>query len=82
MRDHDYWVYILTNKHKHFHDVNDAIACEKQLKGWLRRRKNALIEKTNPNWLDLNADWSEMIKPDFVPWDTDEMIRDSSLRSE
>jgi putative endonuclease len=72
MRDHDYWVYILTNKHcttlyigitnnitrrlyqhrfgeldgfakryhltrlvwvEHFRNVNDAIACEKKLKG-------------------------------------------------
>src|SRR5262245_42649925 len=75
MRNHDYWVYILTNKHwttlyigitnnitrrlhqhrygevdgfakryhltrlvwlEHFLNVNDAIACEKKLKGWRR----------------------------------------------
>ena len=30
----------------------DAIAREKQLKGWLRAKKNALIESANPNWDD------------------------------
>ncbi|HEX4953536.1 MAG TPA: GIY-YIG nuclease family protein [Thermoanaerobaculia bacterium] len=36
--------------------VNDAIAREKQLKGWTRQRKVALIEATNPGWLDLAED--------------------------
>ena len=121
MRDHDYWVYILTNKHRmtldigvtndlevrlwehrwgetngfakrnhsnrlvwfeHFRDVNDAIACEKQMKGWLRKRKIELIEKTNPNWFSLSTDWEDEPKPDCVPWDTEEMVSDSTLRSE
>lgn len=30
-----------------------AIAREKQLKGWVRRRKVALIEAENPEWDDL-----------------------------
>jgi len=34
-------------------DIRDAIAREKQIKGWLRRRKIALIESTNPTWRDL-----------------------------
>jgi putative endonuclease len=94
--DHNYWVYILTDKgHKtlyigvtndlanrlhqhrhpetasfsqqyhcillihceHFSDVRDAIAREKQLKGWRRSKKIALIEKENPRWEDLSADW-------------------------
>ena len=37
--------------------VPDAIAREKQLKGWLRRRKVELIERDNPEWLDLSAHW-------------------------
>jgi len=35
-------------------DVYSAIAREKQLKGWTRAKKNALIEKENPEWLDLS----------------------------
>lgn len=36
-----------------FADVNLARAREKQLKGWVRRRKVALIETENPEWEDL-----------------------------
>ena len=103
MRDHDYWVYIVTNRHnttlyigvtndlqrriaehrrgeikgftqryhltrlvwcEHFRDVNAAIACETKLKGWLRSKKNALIEKTNPRWFDLSADWDQQPRID------------------
>ena len=37
-----------------FSDINDAIACEKQLKRWTRAKKNALIESKNPDWRDLS----------------------------
>jgi putative endonuclease len=40
-------------------DVRDAIAREKQIKGWRRDRKLALIESQNPAWRDLSAPWSE-----------------------
>jgi putative endonuclease len=36
-----------------FTDINLAIAREKQLKGWLRSKKNALVEKVNPKWEEL-----------------------------
>jgi putative endonuclease len=36
-------------------DINAAIAAEKQIKGWLRKKKIALIESTNPEWKDLSA---------------------------
>ena len=36
-----------------FGDVRDAIAREKQLKGWVRSRKVRLIEQKNPTWEDL-----------------------------
>ena len=39
-------------------DVQAAFERERQLKGWLRRRKAALVETMNPNWRDLSADWS------------------------
>jgi putative endonuclease len=34
-----------------------AIAREKQLKGWNRAKKLALIEQTNPSWQDLSEGW-------------------------
>jgi len=35
-------------------DIKEAIAREKQLKGWLRKKKIELIEKINPEWKDLS----------------------------
>jgi putative endonuclease len=36
-----------------FHDVRAAIAREKEIKGWTRAKKVALIEAKNPTWEDL-----------------------------
>ena len=33
--------------------VQDAIAREKEIKGWSRSKKIALIESVNPSWKDL-----------------------------
>ncbi len=38
-------------------DVQVALAREKQIKGWLRSKKIALIETMNPEWRDLSLDW-------------------------
>src|SRR2546430_16859894 len=93
MRDHDYWVYIFTDKHcttlyigitndvrrrlwqhrygevegfakryhlnrlvwvEHFPNVDDAIPCEKKIKGWRRARKNGLIEGVKSRSPDLH----------------------------
>jgi putative endonuclease len=32
---------------------------EKQIKGWLRKKKIALIEAMNPEWQDLSEGWDE-----------------------
>ena len=40
-------------------DVGSAIAREKQIKGWLRKKKVALIESMNPKWVDLADGWFE-----------------------
>ena len=40
-----------------FGDIRDAIAREKQLKGWVRRKKVALIEKDNAGWRDLSEEF-------------------------
>ena len=34
-------------------DIKAALEREKQLKGWRRSKKNALIETMNPEWNDL-----------------------------
>jgi putative endonuclease len=37
--------------------VDAALAREKQIKGWLRVKKLALIESVNPEWRDLSDAW-------------------------
>src|SRR2546423_5500685 len=120
MRDHNYSVYIVTNKHRtslyigmtndlgrgivehkngeiagftqryqlnrlvwfeYFRDVTGAIAREKELKGWLRSKKIALIEKENPRWFDLSADWEQEPRIDDGWPSVEEMVRDSSPAS-
>jgi putative endonuclease len=46
-------VYIETTA-----DIRAAIVREKQIKGWIRKKKVALIEAANPEWKDLSEDWS------------------------
>ena len=45
-------VYFETFKY-----VDNAIKREKQIKGWLRAKKVALIEAENPTWEDFSAEW-------------------------
>jgi putative endonuclease len=40
-----------------YSEIDQAIAREKQIKGWTRAKKNALIAAVNPQWNDLAADW-------------------------
>ncbi len=42
-------------------DVNAAITREKQIKGWLRSKKVALIETLNPKWDDLSIQFCDSI---------------------
>ncbi|MGH9680997.1 MAG: GIY-YIG nuclease family protein, partial [Candidatus Acidiferrales bacterium] len=58
-----------------FGDVRLAIAREKQIKGWLRAKKIALIESRNPQWKDLSGELQ-------TPGPKAKARRDSSLRSE
>lgn len=37
-------------------DIVGAIKREKQIKGWIRKRKIELIESSNPEWKDLYDD--------------------------
>jgi len=40
-----------------FGDIRAAIRREKQIKGWLRTKKVALIVAANPAWKDLSQGW-------------------------
>jgi putative endonuclease len=42
-----------------YEDPLSAIAREKQIKGWIRRKKIELIQSVNPEWHDLAATWYE-----------------------
>ena len=53
-----------------YDDVHKAIAPEKQLKGWTRAKKIALIVRRNPHWVDLASQW--------YPWMKSEEGRDAS----
>jgi putative endonuclease len=44
-----------------FDDVHKAIGREKQLKGWVRLKKIALIESKNPRWEDFAEKWGAQI---------------------
>ena len=37
-------------------NINDAIAREKEIKGWKREKKNQLVEMINPEWNDLSEE--------------------------
>jgi putative endonuclease len=45
-------------------DAMPAMEREKQIKGWSRGKRVALIETTNPTWSDLSEEWN--IKTDFL----------------
>ena len=48
-----------------YQDIRKAIAREKQLKGWRREKKIALIEKSNPAWVDLSREWYDVEPADL-----------------
>jgi putative endonuclease len=41
--------------HETYRDIRDAIDREKDIKGWHRSKKNALVETLNPKWVDLSS---------------------------
>jgi putative endonuclease len=45
-----------------FDNVLKAISREKQLKGWRRSKKIALIEEANPRWQDLAEKWGAKLR--------------------
>jgi|SRR5882724_3078392 len=61
-----------------FDEGHRAMARETQLKGWTRAKKIALIEKNNPQWKDLSADWYRDINEGFAKFRRSLEKRDSS----
>ena len=65
--DSHYYVHIMTNRVGYNltwlvqrEETSDAVAAierEKQVKGWRRSKKAALIESMNPKWKDLSLEW-------------------------
>ena len=49
--------------YERFEYIQNAIAREKQIKGWLRIKKLQLIAATNPTWRDLSFDWGQPTEP-------------------
>jgi putative endonuclease len=49
-----------------YHDPNAGIAREKQIQGWTRAKKIALIESKNPAWDDLAREWGQIWKPSDI----------------
>ena len=43
--------------YEHTTDINSAIAREKEIKGWKRCKKDALVVSINPQWKDLSVGW-------------------------
>ncbi len=54
-----YFVYIMSNVSKMLY----TDAREKQIKGWLRAKKVALIESMNPEWKELAPEWMKKPRP-------------------
>ncbi len=44
--------------------IEQAIAREKQIKGWVRVKKDALIATMNPEWKDFAEKWYTECHPD------------------
>ena len=44
------------------HSKGDAAKREKQIKAWTRAKRVALIQKDNPNWLDLASSWGDSLR--------------------
>lgn len=60
----------------------EAIAREKEIKGWRRSKKVRLIEAMNPHWHDLAAEWQDVYKPvNRVPADPREILHGLKGRS-
>lgn len=53
--------------YEEFRYINDAIAREKEIKGWRRQKKFDLIKTTNPDWTFLNPEFCGEWPPKEIP---------------
>jgi putative endonuclease len=59
------WSYF-----EQFTNVEAAIAREKEIKGWRRKKKDKLVKSMNPGWKDFAADWyPQGLLKDGIPVD-------------
>jgi len=42
--------------YEYYDDISAAIAREKEIKGWSRKKKEELVNSMNPKWKDLSDD--------------------------
>ena len=61
-----YYCYNLIY-YEEFRYINDAIAREKEIKGWRRSKKLELIKAMNPDWTFLNPSICDEWPPKEVP---------------
>jgi putative endonuclease len=50
---------------ENFQYIHKVIAREKELKGWRRAKKIALIDSMNQAWMDLSRDWYDCEPADY-----------------
>jgi putative endonuclease len=48
-----------------FRNPASAIEREKEIKGWTRAKKEALVRSENPSWKDLSRDFERSFSPEF-----------------
>jgi len=63
-------------------DIKAAITREKQIKGWVRAKKIALIESVNPSWVDLAEGWYERSPPSPDPSSFKEGLRVTTMNGQ
>ncbi|MBI3137260.1 MAG: GIY-YIG nuclease family protein [Sphingobacteriales bacterium] len=57
-----YYCYNLIY-YEEFNYINNAIAREKEIKGWRRQKKEELIKRKNPEWKFLNSTFCDNWPP-------------------
>jgi putative endonuclease len=63
-----------------FADIRDAIAREKEIKGWRREKKICLIERDNPTWQDFADDFAPVKSRSLTAVPTNRgRVRDDNL---